>query len=181
MMASLIKSRFCGLLIFALISHAAHAQWSDGPFLSIGGQAGMPVNAELKKFSWAAGGFGKFALPLGTKDYCTLSMNAISINGAYKGKNLKERDILSGMIGYRYDFRTEDKYSYFFMEPQIGWSFVGTDYNSFSYMPAAGYSLNGKFDFMAWYHTTTSGLRLAKISVAGVAICYNFHFARRAE
>lgn len=175
------KSRLCGLLMLLFVSNAALSQWSDGPFLSVGGQAAIPTNPELKRFSWAAGGFGKFALPLGSKDYCTLSMNAISINGAWNGKNLKERDVLSGMIGYRYDFRTEEKYSYFFMEPQIGWSFVGTDYNSFSYMPAVGYSLNGKLDFLAWYHTTTSGLRLAKISIAGVAVCYNFHFARKAE
>lgn len=179
-MKPFLKARFSGVILLLCIANIGYSQWSDGPFLSISGQAGMPLNSELKGYAWGAGGVGKFALPLGTSDYCTVSMNAISINGNSNGKSLKERDILSGMIGYRYDFRKEDSYSYFFMEPQIGWSFVGTDYNSFSYMPAAGYSLNGKVDFSAFYFVTTSSLKMAKINVAGVMISYNLHFARRA-
>jgi hypothetical protein len=178
-MKSFCKARFIGVILILLSASSGYAQWSDGPFLSISGQVGMPLNKEIKAYGWAAGGVGKFALPLGTNDYCTVSMNAISINGNYKGKGLKERDILSGMIGYRYDFRKEDNYSYFYMEPQIGWSFIGTDYNSFCYMPAVGYSLNGKVDFSAFYYTTTANPIMAKIGVAGVMIAYNLHFARR--
>ncbi|WP_315814296.1 hypothetical protein [Paraflavitalea speifideaquila] len=112
-MKSFCKARIIGAIFILLSASSGYAQWSDGPFLSISGQVGMPLNKEIKAYGWAAGGVGKFALPLGTNDYCTLSMNAISINGNYKGKGLKERDILSGMIGYRYDFRKEDNYSYF--------------------------------------------------------------------
>jgi len=172
-------TRLLAVLLFLCTSTSAFSQWSDGPFLSVAGQFGAPLSSELQGYKWAAGGVGKFALPLGTSDYITASMNAISINGNINGKNLKERDILSGMMGYRYDFRRDDAYSYFYMEPQIGWSFVGTDYNSFCYMPNVGYSLNGKIDFSAWYFTTTSTLKLAKIHTAGISIAYNFHFARR--
>lgn len=175
------KSRFFGLLLLLCISLPGFSQWSDGPFLSLGVQAGFPLSNEPKGYKWAAGGVGKFAMPLGASDYITLSMNAISVNGNINGKKLKERDILSGMIGYRYDFRKEDSYSYFYMEPQIGWSFIGTDYNSFSYMPSLGYSLNGKVDFAAWYYVTTSKLQMARISTAGISLAYNFHFARKAD
>lgn len=179
MMASL-QSRIYGLILLLCISLPCFSQWSDGPFMSIGLQAGAPVNGELKGYQWAAGGVGKFALPLGVKDYITLSMNAISVNGTIYGKKRKERDILSAMMGYRYDFRQEESYSYFYMEPQIGWSFIGTDYNSFCYMPSVGYSLNGKIDFAAWYYVTTSNLKMAKVGAAGINIAYNFHFARKA-
>jgi hypothetical protein len=176
-----VKSRLIGVLLLLSISNIGFSQWSDGPYLSIGMQAGMPLNTELKYYKWAVGGVGKFALPLGTSDYLTLSMNALSVNGNRNGKGLKERDILSGMLGYRYDFRKEDSYSYFYMEPQIGWAFVGTDYNSFAYMPAFGYSLNEKIDISAWYLVTTSSLKMSKIGVAGLQVAYNFHFARRVD
>lgn len=181
MIATATRTRIFGMLLLLSVSNLAFSQWSDGPFLSIGGQAGIPLNKEYKPYSWAAGGVGKFALPLGRQDYCTVSMNALSCNGAVDGKKLKERDILSGMLGYRYDFRKEDSYSFFYMEPQIGWSFVGTDYNSFCYMPAVGYSLNSKIDFSLWYFTTTSSMTPAKSGVAGLMISYNFHFARKVD
>lgn len=180
-MIATAKLRIVALLTFLCVSNLAFSQWSDGPFMSIAGQAGMPLNKEYKPYSWAAGGIGKFALPLGQQDYCTLSLNAISCNGSDKGKSLKERDILSALVGYRYDFRKEDSYSFFFMEPQIGWSFVGTDYNSFCYMPTVGYSLNSKVDFSAFYFTTTSSMRPAKSGIAGIMVAYNFHFAKRGD
>lgn len=178
---SFIKTRLIGVVMLLCIANLSYSQWSDGPFLSIGGQAAFPINKEIKAYSWAGGGFGKLSLPLGTQDYFTVSMNALSINGSAQGKKLKERDILSGLVGYRYDFRKEDSYSYFFMEPQIGWTFVGTDYNSFSYMPMVGYSLNSKIDFGLWYHTTASKYEHGKISVAGLMVSYNLHFARNAD
>ncbi|AXY74427.1 hypothetical protein D3H65_10755 [Paraflavitalea soli] len=178
-MKPISKARYMGVILLLLSANFGYSQWSDGPFLSLAGQVGMPINKEIKAYKWGAGGVGKFALPLGASDYCTVSMNAISINGSYNGKGLKERDVLSGMMGYRYDFRKEDTYSYFYMEPQIGWAFVGTDYNSFCYMPAVGYSLNGKVDFSAFYYTTTANPMMAKISVAGVMVAYNLHFARK--
>ncbi|MDF2189186.1 hypothetical protein [Paraflavitalea sp. CAU 1676] len=171
-------ARHAGVFFLLLFSLPGFSQWSDGPFISLSGQFGMPLNKEIKAYGWAAGGVGKIALPLGTSDYCTVSMNAISINGKFQGKGLKERDILSGMMGYRYDFRQEESYSYFYMEPQIGWAFVGTDYNSFCYMPAVGYSLNGKVDFSAFYYTTTANPSMARISVAGIMVAYNLHFGR---
>jgi hypothetical protein len=180
-MMSFIKTRLTGVIMLLCIANVGYSQWSDGPFLSLGGQAAFPLNKELKLYKWAAGGYGKLALPLGTQDYCTFSLNALSINGNNQGKKLKERDILSGMAGYRYDFRKEDSYSYFYMEPQIGWSFIGTDYNSFAYMPSAGYSLNGKVDFSVFYYTSTSKYYSGKIGVAGLTIAYNLHFARRAD
>lgn len=180
MMASR-RLRVYGLILMLCISLSGFSQWSDGPFLSVAGQFGIPLNKEYQPYSWAAGGVGKFALPLGKQDYCTLSMNALSCNGAANGKKLKERDVLSGMVGYRYDFRKEDAYSFFYMEPQIGWAFVGTDYNSFCYMPTVGYSLNSKVDFSLWYFTTTSSMRPAKVGVAGIMVAYNFHFAKKAE
>jgi hypothetical protein len=179
-----LKARIVGVVLLLFVANASFAQWSDGPFMSIGGQLGMPINKAYKPYTWAGGGFGKFSLPLGQQDYFTFSLNAISLNGKRKdGKegNLKERDVLSGLVGYRYDFRTEDAYSYFFMEPQIGWSFVGTDYNSFCVYPSAGYSLNGKVDFGLYYMATTSTMRQAKIGVAGLLITYNFHFARSGD
>jgi hypothetical protein len=180
-MMSFIKTRLTGVILLLCIANLGYSQWSDGPFLSIGGQAAFPINQEIKAYSWGAGGYGKLSLPIGTQDYFTVSMNALSINGNNQGKKLKERDILSGMVGYRYEFRKEDSYSYFYMEPQIGWTFVGTDYNSFSYMPMVGYSLNTKVDFAVFYHTTASKYTMGKISVAGLTVAYNFHFARRSE
>jgi hypothetical protein len=167
------------LLLF--MAGRGFSQWSDGPFMSIGVQGGIPINKQVNNYSWAAGGVGKFSLPLGTKDYFTFSINALSINGKGSNKELKEHDILSGFIGYRYDFRKEDSYNYFFMEPQIGWTFSGTDYNTFSVLPTVGYSLNAKIDFAAWYHASTTSQRLSKVGVAGILVCYNFHFAKKLE
>ncbi len=163
-----------------LISTAGYSQWSDGPFMSIGAQAGFPFNKQVRNYSWAAGGLGKFSLPLGTSDYFTFSLNALSINGKKpNGKGLKEHDILTAFVGYRYDFRREDVYNYFFMEPQVGFSFSGTDYTTFSVMPMVGYSLNAKIDFGVFYHASTTTMRLSKIGVGGVMVAYNFHFAKR--
>lgn len=174
------KAPLLGLLLL-LFTIPGFSQWSDGPFLSIGGQAGIPFNKQVNNYSWAAGGYGKLSLPLGTADYLTLSLNALSINGKGldNGKPLKEHDILTGYIGYRFDFRKEDSYSYFFMEPQVGWCFSGTDYNSFAVQPMVGYSLNSKVDIAAFYQATTTSTRLAKVGVGGIAISYNFHFTRR--
>ena len=181
-----LRARIVGIVLLLFVANASFAQWSDGPFLSIGMQGGIPINKAYKPYSWAAGGFGKFSIPLGYQDYFTFSLNAISLNG--KGKTdkeeegkLKERDVLSGFVGYRYDFRTEDSYSYFYMEPQLGWSFVGTDYNSFCVYPTVGYSLNSKIDFAAYYMATTSTMRQAKIGVAGLMVTYNFHFSRNSS
>jgi hypothetical protein len=184
MMASL-RSRIYGLILLSCISLPGFSQWSDGPFLSLGIQGGFPLNKQVKAYSWAFGGLGKFSLPLGTNDYFTFSLNALSINGKGKGavqetdKGLKEHDILSGFVGYRYDFRKEDATNYFFMEPQIGWTASGTDYNTFSVLPMVGYSLNAKIDFGLWYHASTTTQRFSKIGVLGVLVAYNFHFASR--
>jgi hypothetical protein len=182
-MMATVKSRIPGILVLLFISNMGFSQWSDGPFLSIGGQAGMAFNKQVRTYSWAAGGFGKFSLPLGVKDYFTFSLNALSINGKSKktGENLKEHDILTSFVGYRYDFRKEDAYNYFFMEPQVGFTFSGTDYTTFSVMPMIGYSLNAKIDIAAWYHASTTTKRLSKIGVGGIMVAYNFHFARRLE
>ncbi len=179
-----LRARILGIVLFLCLANTGFSQWSDGPFLSIGVQGGIPFNKAYKPYTWAAGGFGKISIPLGTQDYFTGSLNAISCNGKRKdGKegNLKERDVLTGFVGYRYDFRQEDNYSYFYMEPQLGWSFVGTDYNSFCVYPNVGYSLNGKIDFAAFYMATTSTRTQAKIGVGGLLVTYNFHFARRSS
>lgn len=182
-MMATVKSRCVGLLLLLCISAPGFAQWSDGPFLSLGGQFGVPLNKQVNTYSWAAGGYGKFSLPLGTNDYITFSLNALSINGKSKstGKGLKEHDILTGFVGYRYDFRKEDTYNYFYMEPQVGFTFSGTDYNTFSVMPLVGYSLNAKIDFGLWYHASTTTQQWSKIGVAGIMVAYNFHFAQKSS
>ena len=180
LMMSFIKTRLLGVIMLLCIANLGYSQWSDGPFLSIGGQIGIPLNKQVNNYSWAAGGVGKLSLPLGLSDYFTMSINALSINGSgNNGKALKEHDILSGFIGYRYDFRKEDSYSYFYMEPQVGWTFSGTDYNTFSVLPSIGYSLNEKIDISAWYHASTTTKKMSKIGVAGLMVAYNLHFARR--
>ncbi len=182
-MKPISKARYMGVVLFLLSANFGYSQWSDGPFLSIGGQVGIPFVKKYNTYSWAGGGVGKLSIPLGTKDYFTVSINALSMNGKSKvsGEKMKEHDILSGFAGYRYDFRKEDSYNYFFVEPQIGWTFSGTDYNTMSVMPMVGYSLNAKIDFAVWYHSSTTAQSWPKIGVAGVMIAYNFHFARRAD
>jgi hypothetical protein len=174
------KSRIAGIVLLLFFASTASAQWSDGAFISIAPQAGVAFNKQVRNYTWAAGGVGKLSIPMGTNDYFTFSVNALSINGkSPEGKALKEHDILSGFIGYRYDFRIEDSYSYFYMEPQIGWTASGTDYNTFSVLPLIGYSLNGKLDIGAWYHASTTTKRLSKIGVGGIMVAYNFHLSRR--
>jgi len=177
-----LKSRIAGIVLLLFFANTAFSQWSTGAFVSIAPQAGYAFNKQVRNYSWAAGGVGKLSIPIGTSDYFTVSVNALSINGKSKeGKNLKEHDILSGFVGYRYDFRREDAYSYFYMEPQIGWTASGTDYNTFSVLPLVGYSLNEKIDFGLWYHASTTTKRLSKIGVGGIMIAYNFHLSPRSE
>lgn len=181
------KSRLFAVVLSLCITLPGFSQWSDGPFMTIAAQGGFPFNKQVKNYTWAAGGLGKFSLPLGRSDYFTFSLNALSINGKaatvneHGNSNLKEHDILTAYVGYRYDFRREDTYNYFFMEPQFGWTFSGTDYTTLAVMPMVGYSLNTKVDFGLWYQSSTTTQRLSKFGVAGVMVAYNFHFARRSS
>ncbi|MGV3767635.1 MAG: hypothetical protein ACO1NW_15980 [Chitinophagaceae bacterium] len=174
------------LMAFGLTAGLAHgeakAQFPHGPYLAFEAKMAAPVNQSYSSiYKTGMGGTLKVGAQVGDFSFITFSADYIT-NGVkpepLKTGLFKSKDAFTLQTGLRYNFTKEEATGgAFFMEPQIGWTMVGKDYNTVSLTPTVGYTFSGKLDLSLWFRSTTSQVVSAKMSMLGVGVAYNLFFS----
>lgn len=166
----------------ALTHSDVKAQFPHGPYFAFEAKMAAPVNQSYSSiFKTGIGGTLKVGAQIGDFSFITFSTDYMT-NGVkpepLKTGLFKSKDVLTLQTGVRYNFTKEEATGgAFFMEPQIGWTMVGKDYNTVSITPTVGYTFNGKLDLSLWFRSTTSQVVSAKMSMLGVGVAYNLFFS----
>jgi hypothetical protein len=174
------KTPFMKKLVFILalgtiVSFSASAQnkkTTGGTSLSIGAEVALPTGDLNNTHKLGLGGSAKLAIPVVTNGDVTISAGYITFAGKDIGSGIKfsNYNIIPVKAGFRYSFDGG-----FYLEPQLGYSFVsfgGSSDGAFTYAPNIGYMINRMVDISARYEAASkSG---GTVSHIGFRIAYNF-------
>jgi hypothetical protein len=167
-----------GIVLTWMISGKVYAQSDKGMTFTFGIMGAKPVNSEFNAtHTWGAGPISSLVIPLHFKGDLVLTLKANSFLGKpLPGKTgyYKHKNILFLMAGYRYNFNPDIE-SAFYIEPRIGYTWIGTKNSAICYEPTFGYYFNDKYDINIWFQNAVTDFDYERIGAVGVTVNLSFH------
>jgi hypothetical protein len=174
-----MKKLFLVVLLGTAVAYSATAQKTDdkkitgGTSASIGAEIAIPTGDLGESHKLGLGGSAKLAIPVVTNGDVTISAGYITFSGKEIGGGLKysNYNMIPLKVGFRYSLGEGG----FYVEPQLGYTFVsfgGSNDGAFTYAPNIGYMINRMVDVSARYEAASKDG--GTVSHIGFRIAYNF-------
>jgi hypothetical protein len=166
-------------MVCLLASSASYGQTKGRPSLGVGFEVGVPAGDLNATQKLGIGGTAKLALPVASGTSITLSSGYISFSGdeyQVAGATIKRPalNFIPIKAGLRYQFVPNG----FYVEPQFGYTSIGTPNSNtsatggFTYAANAGFLINNSWDLSARYEAVNR--KGNNLPFLGFRLGYNF-------
>lgn len=174
------KIIFGSFALFCLMTATqTNAQSKGRPTLGVGFEVGVPAGDLNATQKIGIGGTAKLALPVAAGTAITLTSGYISFSGdeyTIAGATIKRpaMNFIPIKVGVRYQFVPNG----FYLEPQLGYTSIGTSNSNtsatggFTYAANAGFLINNQWDLSARYEAVSR--KGNNLPFLGFRLGYNF-------